>query len=137
LTEPVVNVVVGLVFDDDGRVLIQQRTEPPEMAGLWEFPGGGIEDGEKPAETLIREMDEETGIRVTASQPFMRVRHPYPAKTVVLEVLEVLKWSGEAHGAEGQNVAWATIAELDGYDMLPANNVMVEALKRSRLEGQS
>jgi len=133
----VINVVVGLVFDDDGQVLIQQRTEPPEMAGLWEFPGGGIEPGEAPAESLIREFREETGITVSLSQPFMRVRHPYPAKTVLLEVLEVTQWSGEAYGAEGQNVAWVAVGDLDDYDMLPANEVMVAALKRSRLKQKS
>lgn len=134
MTEDVVNVVVGLVFDDDNRVLIQQRTEPPEIAGLWEFPGGKIEINETPAVAVVRELDEEVGISVTASEPFMRVRHAYPKKTVVLEVLEVTQWSGEARGLEGQEVAWATVAELDGYNMLGANDVMVKALKRRELK---
>lgn len=134
MNEDVLHVVVGLVFDDANRVLIQQRTEPPEIAGLWEFPGGKIEVDETPALAVVRELDEEVGINVTTSEPFMRVRHAYPKKTVVLEVLEVTLWSGEARGREGQTVAWATIDELDDYNMLGANDVMVKALKRRELK---
>lgn len=136
MTGKLLSVVVGLVFDDDGRVLIQQRTEPPEIAGQWEFPGGKIEPDELPEAAVARELAEEIDVAVLSSEPFMRVRHAYPGKTVMLEVLEVTRWSGAARGLEGQAVTWAKISELDDFTMLAANEVMVKALKRRQAQQQ-
>src|SRR5690606_11205799 len=97
------------------------------QGGLWEFPGGKVEAGESVQVALARELLEELGIEVTRAQPLIQVRHDYPDKQVLLDVWQVLAFRGEAHGAEGQPLAWVTASELDGFEFPAANRPIVSA----------
>src|SRR5690606_2046034 len=95
--------------------------------GLWEFPGGKLEDGEQRFDGLVRELREELGITVSHARPLLDIRHDYPDKSVRLDVWLVTGFDGEAHGAEGQPVRWVTAAGLDEYEFPAANAPVVRA----------
>lgn len=110
---PPLHVMVGIIRDASGRVLISQR--PPQVAhgGCWEFPGGKVERSETPEQALARELAEELGIAVLASQPLRVVRHVYPPQTVLLDVRQVTDFVGIPHGCEGQPLDWQLPTALD------------------------
>ncbi|MCC2636691.1 MAG: hypothetical protein K0Q68_410 [Moraxellaceae bacterium] len=121
--------VVAAVIRRDGRILIAQRPRDKHLGGLWEFPGGKVEDGEPVQRALARELEEELGITPTAFRPLIRISHDYPDKAVCLEVWEVGAFAGEAHGREGQAVRWVTPAELPGFEYPAANRPIVTAAR--------
>ncbi|UVL60736.1 Nudix family hydrolase [Pseudomonas sp. B21-032] len=128
-----VHVAAAVIRGTDGRILIARRADSQHQGGLWEFPGGKVEDGEAVEVALARELHEELGIVVTAARPLIKVKHDYPDKQVLLDVWEVNGFSGEPHGAEGQPLAWVTARELPDYDFPEANQPIVAA---ARLPGQ-
>jgi 8-oxo-dGTP diphosphatase len=97
------------------------------QGGLWEFPGGKIDDGETAAEALVRELQEELAIVATAFRPLLTVEHHYADKSVRLQVFRVTAFDGEAHGAEGQPTLWVNAAELANYAFPAANTAIVKA----------
>lgn len=121
--------VAAAVIRRDGHILIAQRPLDKHQGGLWEFPGGKVEDGEPVQQALRRELDEELGIQVTASRPLIRITHDYPDKSVCLDVWEVTAFSGEPHGREGQPVRWVTPDALAAYTF-PAANLPILAAAR-------
>jgi len=121
------HVAAAVIRGADGRVLIARRPEHKHQGGLWEFPGGKVEAGETVEAALQRELQEELGIRVSASRPLIQVRHDYPDQQVLLDVHEVAAFAGEPHGAEGQPLAWVTPRELGGYAFPEANRAIVAA----------
>ena len=122
------NVAAGILRDTVGRVLITERLGDGLYKGLWEFPGGKINDGETPPTALRRELREELGIEATAIQPFMQLSHEYPDRTVDLEFFLVTDWQGEPAGLENQGLRWTSIAELREDELLPADAPVVAAL---------
>ncbi|ROL71590.1 Nudix family hydrolase [Pseudomonas vranovensis] len=128
-----VHVAAAVIRGTDGRILIARRADSQHQGGLWEFPGGKVEDGEAVEVALARELHEELDIVVTAARPLIKVKHDYPDKQVLLDVWEVNGFSGEPHGAEGQPLAWVTARELPDYDFPEANQPIVAA---ARLPGQ-
>ena len=96
------HVAVGVLTDANGRILIARR--PPELhqGGLWEFPGGKVEPGETLQCALVRELKEELGVTVKATEPLLEIRHDYGDREVFLDVHRVIAWQGEARGMEGQ-----------------------------------
>ncbi len=92
------------LIDADGRVLIAQRPEGKTMAGLWEFPGGKIEDGERPEQTLIRELKEELGIAVSEAclAPLTFASHTYPDFHLLMPLYVCRRWEGTVTAREGQ-----------------------------------
>ncbi|HLD64471.1 MAG TPA: Nudix family hydrolase [Pseudomonas sp.] len=124
-----VHVAAAVIRGLDGRILIARRGDAQHQGGLWEFPGGKVEDGESVSAALARELHEELGIRVEATRPLIQVRHDYPDKRVLLDVWEVSAFSGEPHGAEGQPLAWVTPRELADYDFPAANQPVVAAAR--------
>lgn len=125
----VIHVAAAVVTRDDGRILIARRPAHAHQGGLWEFPGGKLESGETPRRALIRELAEELSITVTACRPQLRVRHAYADRSVLLDVWRVTGWRGEAHGREGQAVAWVAPAELPDHDFPAANRPIVAAAR--------
>ena len=122
-----VHVAAAVIRGLDGRILIARRADTQHQGGLWEFPGGKVEDGEAVELALARELNEELGIVVTAARPLIKVRHDYPDKQLLLDVWEVSRFTGEPHGAEGQPLAWVTALELPSYDFPEANKPIVVA----------
>jgi len=115
--------------DRGGRVLIADRPAGKPMAGWWEFPGGKIEAGEEPRAALEREIQEELGVQVRAAYRLLRFSHRYPDKQVELDVWRVTAWSGAPKPHEGQQLAWVRPGELRDWQLLPADEPIVAALK--------
>ena len=113
----------------DGRILIARRADTQHQGGLWEFPGGKVEEGECVELALTRELREELGIEVTRSRPLIKISHDYPDKQILLDVREVDGFTGEPHGAEGQPLAWVTSRELPQYAFPEANKPIVAAAR--------
>ncbi|MDU9390647.1 Nudix family hydrolase [Pseudomonas sp. zfem002] len=128
-----IHVAAAVIRGADGRILIARRGETQHQGGLWEFPGGKVEDGEAVETALARELREELGIEVGAARPLIEVRHDYPDKHILLDVWEVSAFSGEPHGAEGQPLAWVSPRDLGQYEFPEANRPIVAA---ARLPGE-
>lgn len=118
------------LIDVDGRVLIAQRPEGKPMAGLWEFPGGKIEQGEWPEETLIRELEEELGISVSEPclAPLTFASHAYPDFHLLMPLFVCRRWEGTVTPLEGQKLAWVRPNRLKEYEMPPADVPLVSHL---------
>lgn len=128
-----IHVAAAVIRGNDQRILIARRADTQHQGGLWEFPGGKVEEGEPVRTALSRELQEELGIVVTAARPLIKVQHDYPDKQVLLDVWEVSAFTGEPHGAEGQPLAWVTPRELATYEFPAANQPIVAA---ARLPGE-
>ncbi len=124
-----IHVAAAVIRDDGGRVLIAKRPPDKHQGGLWEFPGGKVEAGEGVEAALARELHEELGIGVTRAGPLIQVRHDYPDKQVLLDVWEVLAFTGEPHGAEGQPLAWVAPEQLPAYEFPAANRPIMAAAR--------
>lgn len=119
---PVVDVAVGIVIRPaDGWILIGQRPAGKPFEGWWEFPGGKFEPGETPAQATARELDEELGIQVRDSQPWVVREHVYEHAHVRLHFRRVTDWQGEPQSREGQAFAWCPPAAVDVEPLLPAS----------------
>ncbi|BCW87922.1 8-oxo-dGTP diphosphatase [Alphaproteobacteria bacterium SO-S41] len=120
------------LVDPDGRVLMAQRPEGKELAGLWEFPGGKIEDGERPEDALVRELREELGIGVRPGslEAFAFASYGYERFHLLMPLYLCREWMGEVTPMEGQRVIWSALADLDALPMPPADLPLVAALQR-------
>jgi 8-oxo-dGTP diphosphatase len=118
------------LIDADGRVLLAQRPAGRAMAGLWEFPGGKVEPGERPEQTLIRELREELGITVTEEciAPLTFASHGYPDFHLLMPLYVCRRWEGVATAGEGQKLAWVRPNRLRDYDMPPADVPLISHL---------
>lgn len=118
------------LVDADGRVLISQRPEGKALAGLWEFPGGKLEPGERPEETLIRELREELGIEVEEPclAPLTFASYSYEDFTLLMPLWICRRWNGTPHGREGQAVKWVLPTKLRDYPMPPADEPLIPML---------
>jgi 8-oxo-dGTP diphosphatase len=128
---PLVLVAAVVLVDADGRVLLAQRPEGKSMAGLWEFPGGKVDQGETPEAALIRELHEELGIDVAASclAPFTFASHAYPDFHLLMPLYVCRKWSGIPMAREGQCLTWVRPARLADYAMPPADKPLIAMLR--------
>ena len=124
-----IHVMAAVICNPSGQVLIARRPNDAHQGGLWEFPGGKLEEGEQRFDGLKRELYEELGIQVLKARPLLDVRYDYPDKSVRLDVWKVTDFAGEAHGAEGQPVRWVEPAELNNYDFPKANVPIVTAAR--------
>ncbi len=118
------------LIDADGRVLIAQRPEGKSMAGLWEFPGGKIEDGERPEMSLIRELKEELGIivREECLAPLTFASHLYPDFHLLMPLYVCRRWEGIVTGREAQKLKWVRPNDLRNYPMPPADEPLIPHL---------
>jgi len=118
------------LVDADGRVLLAQRPAGKSMAGLWEFPGGKIEAGERPEQTLIRELKEELAIVVKEDclAPLTFASHAYPDFHLLMPLYVCRRWEGTVTATEGQQLAWVKPNRLRDYEMPPADVPLVSHL---------
>ena len=118
------------LVDADGRVLIAQRPAGRPMAGLWEFPGGKVEAGERPEQCLIRELKEELGIAVNEAclAPLTFASHAYPDFHLLMPLYVCRRWDGIVTAQEGQRLAWVRPNRLRDYPMPPADEPLVSHL---------
>jgi 8-oxo-dGTP diphosphatase len=126
----IVLVAACALIDADRRVLIAQRPEGKPMAGLWEFPGGKVEQGETPEETLVRELEEELGIVTQAPclAPLTFASHGYDDFHLLMPLYICRRYEGIARGLEGQAVKWVRARDLRDYPMPAADEPLVPFL---------
>ena len=127
----VVLVSAVALIDRDGRVLLAQRPAGKPMAGLWEFPGGKVEQGETPEAALIRELKEELGIDTWSSclAPLTFASHAYDAFHLLMPLFACRKWEGIVQGREGQALAWVKAKDLQQYPMPAADIPLIPILR--------
>ncbi len=130
-TLPLVLVAAVALVDADGRVLLARRPEGKSMAGLWEFPGGKVHDGEAPEAALIRELREELGVDTAESclAPFTFASHRYADFHLLMPLYVCRRWSGTPKPLEGQELAWVRPQRLTDYPMPPADRPLVALLQ--------
>ncbi len=124
-------VVAVALVDADGRVLIAQRPKGKQLAGLWEFPGGKLEPGERPEEALIRELREELGIEVKAPclAPLTFASHAYDDFHLLMPLYICRRWEGFVTSREGQALKWVKPAKLREFPMPPADEPLIPHLQ--------
>ena len=123
-------VVACALIDADNRVLIAQRPEGKTLAGLWEFPGGKVDTGERPEQALIRELKEELGITVTEPclAPLTFASHAYDGFHLLMPLYICRRWEGTVASREGQQLAWVRANKLRDYPMPPADLPLIPHL---------
>jgi len=100
------------------------------MQAFWEFPGGKLAGGESAEAALRRELAEELGIEFTACEHFCSLKHDYPELHVAIEFFLVRQWRGTPSGIEGQALQWLKAAEISPGQLLPADEPVLEMLKK-------
>ena len=119
------------LIDVDGRVLLGQRPEGKSMAGLWEFPGGKVEEGETPEAALIRELHEELGINTWESclAPLTFASHSYENFHLLMPLFACRKWDGIPQSKENQALKWVQARDLNKYPMPAADIPLIPILR--------
>ncbi len=128
---PLVLVVAGALINAEGRLLLTRRPPGRPLAGLWELPGGKVEDGETPEAALVRELDEELGLTADPVdlEPWTFASHGYAALHLLMPVFVLRCWDGKPCPREQQELVWAPAAALDSLAMPPADTPLVPGLK--------
>ncbi|MFN7102579.1 MAG: 8-oxo-dGTP diphosphatase MutT [Pseudorhizobium sp.] len=119
------------LIDADGRILLAQRPEGKSLAGLWEFPGGKVEVGETPEETLVRELEEELGIvtKIPCLAPLTFASHTYESFHLLMPLYICRRYEGIPVGREGQALKWVRSRDLRSYPMPPADEPLIPYLQ--------
>ena len=126
----IVHVAVGVLLNDNHEVLIALRPAESHQGGLWEFPGGKVEEGESVECALNREFEEELGISVQVCTELTQIKHEYADKSVMLDVWRIEKSSGTPQGREGQVIEWRALSKLKAVDFPKANERIIRILNR-------
>jgi 8-oxo-dGTP diphosphatase len=118
------------LVDADGRVLITERPAGKQLAGLWEFPGGKVEPGETPEETVVRELREELGIetKVACLAPLTFASHAYETFNLLMPLYVCRRFWGTPEGREGQRLKWVRPRDMRNYPMPPADAPLIPFL---------
>ena len=134
MSKKLVLVAAGALFDDEGRVLLARRPEGKSMAGLWEFPGGKIEDGESPETALVRELQEELSIKVKENnlKSLTFVSFNYSNFHLLMVLYACREWLGRPTPIEGQTLSWVSPDNLQEYDAPAADIPLFEFLATGR-----
>ena len=128
---PLLLVAAVALVDADGWVLLARRPEGKPMAGLWEFPGGKVEEGERPEDALTRELAEELAIEVNDAclAPLTFASHRYPDFHLLMPLFVCRRWGGEVRAMEGQELAWVRPMRMRDYPMPPADIPLIAQLR--------
>jgi mutator protein MutT len=127
--KPVKRIGVAVIYDRQGRILIDRRLPQGSMGGFWEFPGGKIEAGETPEECIKREIMEELAIEVEVGAHFTTIAHEYSLFHVVLIVHICQHIDGEPQPICCDEIRWVEPKELFNFTFPEANLQIVEALQ--------
>ncbi len=127
-------VVACALIDADGRILMSRRSPYQDFAGLWEFPGGKVEQGETPEQSLVRELWEELGVEPCAEclEPFSFASHQYADFHLLMPLYLCRQWDGIVQAKEGQELRWCFADEISNLKLLPAD-ISLAQLLRDRL----
>lgn len=130
LTLTLTIVVALAITRSDGRILLQKRPKGKAMAGLWEFPGGKVEAGEAPEAALVREIDEELGVKVSVSemQPITFATAEVSSGEILLLLYRANRWQGELRALHAEALQWVTLEEMRQLPMPPADAPFIDAL---------
>jgi 8-oxo-dGTP diphosphatase len=128
---PLLLVAAAALVDVDGRVLIAKRPQGKQLAGLWEFPGGKVEEGETPEACLIRELEEELAVKVTEAclAPFAFTSHGYDSFHLLMPLYLCRRWEGVVQAREHEALAWVRPNKMADYPMPPADAPLVAWLR--------
>lgn len=128
---PIILVAAAALVNDRNEVLLAQRPEGKSMAGLWEFPGGKVQEGENPEFALMRELEEELGIetRECCFSPIGFASHAYEKFHLLMPVFACRVWRGEVKSMEGQSFAWVKPQDLYDYPMPPADIPLIYQIR--------
>ena len=131
MTKKIILVSAVALIDVDGRILLAQRPEGKSLAGLWEFPGGKVEEGETPEDALVRELHEELGIETWNSclAPLTFASHSYDDFHLLMPLYACRRWEGTPQSKENQALKWVRSNELRDYPMPPADEPLIPILR--------
>jgi 8-oxo-dGTP diphosphatase len=129
---PTVFVAAAVLQQHSGEILLAQRPYGKSMAGLWEFPGGKIESGEKPRAALVRELAEELAIAAAPDDclPLTFVEYAYPDFLLLMPVYLLRRWQGDIRPQEAQATIWVPPQNIQNYPMPPADVDLIAVLPR-------
>lgn len=128
-----INVVAGIIRNKDNKILIAQRNMKKTQGGLWEFPGGKIENNETMEEAIVREIKEELDMDIAFESYFDEKKYIYPEKEINLIALNC-KFIGEKYNVlEHEKAEWITVEELDNFEFAPADIYFVNKLKNKEI----
>jgi 8-oxo-dGTP diphosphatase len=129
-TRPILLVAACALVDADGRVLLAQRPEGKQLAGLWEFPGGKVEPGETPEDCLVRELREEIGVetKIACLAPLTFASHSYESFHLLMPLYVCRRYTGVPAAKEGQVLKWVRPAKMRDYPMPPADLPLIPFL---------
>lgn len=124
------HVMAGALLDPAGGVLLAQRPAGKHLAGMWEFPGGKLEEGESPLDGLARELQEELDIRLdpTSAAPLIRLPWRYGERDLLLDTWRIGRWQGVPRSMEGQALQWCRPRDIDPAVLAPADRAILQAL---------
>ncbi len=125
----IVHVAVAVIVNTNNEVCISLRHKDSHQGGLWEFPGGKVEQGETIEQALVREIREELNIEIKQLHPLITINHSYDDKAVCLHVCKVISYQGEVTGLEGQQVKWLPVSQLSADDFPAANLPVIKAVQ--------
>ena len=123
-----INVVAAIIWKD-GEILITKRHSNVHLANLWEFPGGKVESGESLETALLREIQEEIGIKIRIDAEFLAIDHDYPTKTVRLHFFNCTVLEGDPMPLEVADLRWVKPSDLDNYEFPPADDELISELR--------
>lgn len=124
----IIKAVVGVLYNKSGELLIAKRQDHQFMPGFWELPGGKIESGETTEQTIIRELNEELGIKVSALSLHQTMQHTYADRVVELCIYNIDQYQNTPTGIEGQQIAWTSVQDLHNYQLLPTMRAFIDSI---------
>jgi len=124
-------VVAAALADEEGRLLLQQRAPDRAMAGLWEFPGGKVEEGELPESALVRELREELGIEIAPADlsPACFASAPNGARRMILLLYLCRRWQGEPRPLDASALRWERPSGMRSLAMPPADAPLIDLIE--------
>ena len=121
---PIKKIVLAIIENEKHEILIAKRKLAVDQSCLWELPGGKIEKNETPFEAMQREVKEEVALTVELAEHLLNFTHEYPDRTLLFDVFYVKTYEGQAIGAEGQEIRWVSVENINQYTFPLANQKM-------------